>query len=142
MALYEFFPNYIWNLSVAIALENGGKIGEIVDMCKPIHDAAANGDDAGTGEFLVEWVRKADTLVELANEDLAAGTRVFGGQQAETCVHLLRDRRAHAGAGSPWTHGNLQESAERRLPTVPAMFATISNASKFPTATARSCRPT
>ena len=65
MALYEFFPNYIWNLSVAIALENGGKIGEIVDMCKPILDAAANGDDAGTGEFLVEWVRQADTLVEL-----------------------------------------------------------------------------
>ena len=54
MALFEYFPNYIWNLSVAIALENGGKIGEIVDMCQPILDAAANGDDAGTGEVVLE----------------------------------------------------------------------------------------
>lgn len=59
MALFEIFPNYVWNLSVAIALENGGKIG---DMCQPIIDAADNGDDAGTAEFLAEWVRKAETL--------------------------------------------------------------------------------
>jgi len=70
VALFEFFPNYIWNLSVAIALENGGKIGEIVDMCQPIKDAAQNGGDAGTAEFLAEWVKKADTLVDLAAEDL------------------------------------------------------------------------
>ncbi len=73
MALFEYFPNYIWNLSVAIALENGGKIGEIVDMCQPIKDAASNGEDAGTAEFLKEWVKKADTLVELAEEDLGNG---------------------------------------------------------------------
>ena len=36
MALFEYFPNYIWNLSVAIAMESGGRIGEIVDMCQPI----------------------------------------------------------------------------------------------------------
>ena len=27
MALFEYFPNYIWSLSVSIALENGGQIG-------------------------------------------------------------------------------------------------------------------
>ncbi len=41
MALFEYFPNYIWNLSVAIAMESGGQIGEIIDMCQPIKDAAA-----------------------------------------------------------------------------------------------------
>ena len=46
MALFEYFPNYIWNLSVAIAMESGGQIGEIIDMCQPIRDAAANGADA------------------------------------------------------------------------------------------------
>ena len=46
MALFEYFPNYIWNLSVAIAMESGGKIGEIVDMCQPIKDAADSGADA------------------------------------------------------------------------------------------------
>ena len=28
MALFEYFPNYIWNLSLAIALESGAVIGE------------------------------------------------------------------------------------------------------------------
>ena len=41
MALFEYFPNYVWNLSLAIALESGGRIGEIVDMCQPIRDAAS-----------------------------------------------------------------------------------------------------
>ena len=79
MALFEYFPNYIWNLSVAIALENGGKIGEIVDMCQPIKDAASNGGDAGTAEFLSEWVKKADTLVGLAEEDLENGREYSAG---------------------------------------------------------------
>ena len=47
MALYSPFPNYIWNLSVAIAMESGGQIGEIVDMCQPILKAADEGADAG-----------------------------------------------------------------------------------------------
>jgi hypothetical protein len=45
---FVYFPNYIWNLSVAIALESGGQIGEIVDMCQPIKDAAPPVADAGT----------------------------------------------------------------------------------------------
>ena len=32
MALFEYFPNYVWNLSFAMALESGGRIG---DMCAP-----------------------------------------------------------------------------------------------------------
>ena len=52
MALFEYFPNYIWNLSVAMALESGGRIGEIVDMCQPIRDAAARGADAGTPQSM------------------------------------------------------------------------------------------
>ena len=66
MALFEYFPNYVWNLSVAIALESGGRIGEIVDMCAPIKAAAASGEDAGTPEFMREWVKMADKLAALA----------------------------------------------------------------------------
>ena len=30
--MFKYFPtNYVWNLSVAIAIENGGRMGEIVD---------------------------------------------------------------------------------------------------------------
>ena len=49
MALFQPFPNYIWNLSVAIAMENGGRIGEIVDMIEPLLAKAQSGADAGTG---------------------------------------------------------------------------------------------
>ena len=101
MALYEFFPNYIWNLSVAIALENGGKIGEIVDMCQPILDAAANGDDAGTGEFLIEWVKKADTLVELAKEDLAAGREYSAGSKLKRASIYYVTAERMQGHGHP-----------------------------------------
>ena len=48
MALFEYFPNHIWHPSVAMALESGGRIGEIVDMCQPLRDAAASGAHAGT----------------------------------------------------------------------------------------------
>ena len=53
MALFEYFPNYIWNLSVAIAMESGGRIGEIVDMCQPIRDA-------GTPQFMKAWAAKGE----------------------------------------------------------------------------------
>ncbi|MCS6948514.1 MAG: hypothetical protein NZM12_12950, partial [Steroidobacteraceae bacterium] len=68
--MFQYFPNnYVWNLSVVIALESGAKIGEIEDMCRPLLDAAAKGVDAGTGEFLERWVAMADKLAELAAED-------------------------------------------------------------------------
>jgi dienelactone hydrolase len=74
MALFQYFPNnYVWNLSVAIALESGGRIGEIEDMCAPLRAAAARGEDTGTGDFLQQWIRCAENLVGLANEDLALG---------------------------------------------------------------------
>ena len=74
MALFQYFPNnYVWNLSVAIALESGAQIGEIEDMCAPLRAAAARGEDAGTGEFLKQWILCAENLVVLAEEDLALG---------------------------------------------------------------------
>jgi dienelactone hydrolase len=74
LALFQYFPgNYVWNLSVAIALESGARIGEIEEMCRPLLEAAARGEDAGTGAFLSRWVEMADRLAGLAQEDLARG---------------------------------------------------------------------
>ena len=101
MALFEYFPNYIWNLSVAIALENGGKIGEIVDMCQPIRDAANNGEDAGTAEFLKEWVKKADTLVELAEEDLENGREFSAGAKLKRASIYYVTAERMQGLGHP-----------------------------------------
>ncbi|MFK8031897.1 MAG: alpha/beta hydrolase family protein [Gammaproteobacteria bacterium] len=101
MALFEYFPNYIWNLSVAIALENGGKIGEIVDMCKPILDAAKNGDDAGTGEFLKEWVKMADKLADLAAEDISQGREFSAGAKLKRASIYYATAERMQGLGHP-----------------------------------------
>lgn len=101
MALFEYFPNYIWNLSVAIALESGGRIGEIVDMCQPIKDAAANGADAGTPQFMAQWVRVADTLVELAEEDVAKGRSLSASEKLERAVLYLLVAERMQGHGTP-----------------------------------------
>jgi dipeptidyl aminopeptidase/acylaminoacyl peptidase len=98
MALLEYFPNYIWNLSVAMALESGGKIGEIVDMCAPLRDAAG---DAGTPQFMAQWVAKADTLIELAGEDEALGRGFSASDKLErAALYLLVAERMQAH-GSP-----------------------------------------
>jgi dipeptidyl aminopeptidase/acylaminoacyl peptidase len=102
MALFEYFPTYTWNLSVAIALENGGKIGEIVDMCRPIREAAKNGGDAGTAEFLREWVRVADKLAELAREDEERGRLYSAGSKLKraSIYYVTAERmqgRGHLG---------------------------------------------
>ncbi len=90
MALFELFPNYIWNLSVAMALESGGRIGEIVDMCQPLRDAAANGADAGTQQFMAQWVAKANTLIELADEDETRGRGFSASDKLERAsLYLL-----------------------------------------------------
>ncbi len=101
MALYSPFPNYIWNLSVAIALESGGQIGEVVDMCQPILDAAAGGGDAGTPAFMKQWVAKGDTLIELAAEDEARGRALSASAKLErAALYLLVAERMQAH-GSP-----------------------------------------
>ena len=116
MALFEYFPNYIWNLSVAIALENGGKIGEIVDMCQPIRDAANNGEDAGTAEFLKEWVKKADSLVELAEEDLEKGREYSAGPKLKraSIYYVTAERmQGHGHPGRKQTFKKALDAFER-----------------------------
>lgn len=80
--MLEYFPtNYVWNLSTNIAMCMGGNIGEIDEICRPLVLAAEQGEDAGTQEFFASWCNKADTLVELAEEDLAKGHALSAGQK-------------------------------------------------------------
>ena len=107
MALFEYFPNYIWNLSVAIALESGGRIGEIVDMCQPIRDAAAGGDDVGTPAFMAAWAKMADKLVELAGEDEQKGRQFSAGEKlkrASLYFSVAERMQAHGSAGRVETY--------------------------------------
>jgi dienelactone hydrolase len=115
MALFEYFPNYVWNLSVAMALESGGRIGEIVDMCAPIREAAASGD-AGTAEFMAQWVKVADKLVELAEEDEAKGRGFSASDKLERAALylLVAERMQQQGsAGREDTYARARAAFDR-----------------------------
>lgn len=111
MALYEPFPNYIWNLSVSIAMESGGLIGEIVDMCQPIIDAAANGGDAGTPLFMKQWAAYGDKLIELAAEDEAKGRAFSASNKLERASLYLLVAERMQGHGAP---GRVETYAKAR----------------------------
>ena len=118
MALFEYFPNYVWNLSVAIAVESGAQMGEIVDMCKPLLEAAANGEDAGTLRFSEEWVKKADTLISLADEDEARGRAFSAGTKLERAsLYLLSAERmqGHGHPGRAETFAKAQDAFKRAM---------------------------
>ena len=151
MALFEYFPNYIWNLSVAIALESGGRIGEIVDMCQPIRDAAANGGDAGTPQFMQAWSRMGDSLLELAGEDEAKG-RAFSAsnklERASLYLFVAERMQGHGAPGRKETYAKAREAFDRstalgklnrervEIPleagTMPALFTRAPGAGKKP----------
>ena len=101
MALFEYFPNYIWNLSVAIAMESGGQIGEIIDMCQPIRDAAANGADAGTSAFMQQWAAMGEKLIELAAEDETKGRAFSASNKLERAALYLFNAERMQGHGHP-----------------------------------------
>ena len=102
MALFEYFPNYIWNLSLAIAMESGATIGEIMDIVEPVKDAANDGPDKGTQVFMAQWNAKAETLIGLADEDEARG-RIFsaGAKLQRAALYLFNGERmlAHGAPG-------------------------------------------
>ena len=94
MALFEYFPNYIWNLSVSIAMESGAQLGEIIDIVAPVRDAANAGADNGTELFMQQWMAKADTLIELADEDAAHGRSFSAARKLErAALYLLNGER-------------------------------------------------
>jgi dienelactone hydrolase len=116
MALFEFFPNYIWNLSVAIAMESGGRIGEIIDMCQPIKDAAASGSDAGTPQFMAQWAAMGTKLLELAAED-EAKDRLFSAsdklERASLYLFTAERMQGHGAPGRTETYAKARASFEK-----------------------------
>lgn len=101
MALFQYFPNYVWNLSLAIALESGAKIGEIVDMCAPLLDAAERGEDAGTPAFMAQWVAMAERLSGLADEDEARGRLFSAGEKLKRASLYFAVAERMQGHGHP-----------------------------------------
>src|SRR3712207_9384162 len=75
LPVFEYFPTgpYTYNLSVVATLNSGGLIDEVDRACRPIKEAAVNGEDAGTPDFLRAWTALTDQLVGQAEEAARAG---------------------------------------------------------------------
>jgi dienelactone hydrolase len=101
MALFEYFPNYIWNLSLAIALESGAQIGEIMDIVEPVKDAANDGPDKGTAALMAQWNAKAETLIGLADEDEARGRGFSAGAKLQRAALYLFNGERMLAHGAP-----------------------------------------
>jgi dienelactone hydrolase len=116
--MFEYFKNYVWNLSVDIALESGAKIGEIDEMCRPLRDAVDRGDDANTGDFLKHWVAMADKLSELAAEDEAQGRNFSAGTklQRASLYYVTAERmQGHGHPGRKETYAKARSAFDRAM---------------------------
>ncbi|MCA0871514.1 alpha/beta hydrolase [Seohaeicola saemankumensis] len=101
MAMFDYFPNYVWNLSVSIAMASGAELGEIMDMCQPLLAKSEAGEDAGTGDFMLEWLKVADKLVELADEDQAKGRMLSAGPKLQRAALYYLTAERMQGHGHP-----------------------------------------
>lgn len=101
--MFEPFPgNYVWNLSVNIALSGGGNYGEIDAACRPLREAAARGEDAGTALFFDSWVSMADQVIANARTDLAKGYKLSAGNKlGRASCYLLSAERMQARDYAP-----------------------------------------
>ena len=101
--MFKYFPtNYVWNLSVDLAIEMGARIGEIEEMCAPLQEAAQQPDAAGTQAFRETWSKMADRLCELAAEDEARGRLLSAGEKygrAATYYLTCERLQAHGAPG-------------------------------------------
>jgi pimeloyl-ACP methyl ester carboxylesterase len=101
MAMFDYFPNYVWNLSVSIAMASGAELGEIMDMCQPLLAKAEAGEDAGTGDFMQAWLAVADKLVALAEEDEAKGRLLSAGPKLQRAALYYLTAERMQGHGHP-----------------------------------------
>jgi dipeptidyl aminopeptidase/acylaminoacyl peptidase len=101
--MFKYFPtNYVWNLSVDLAIEMGARIGEIEEMCAPLQDAARQQDAAGSKAFRETWTRMADKLCALAEEDEQRGRLISAGDKygRAATYYLTAERlQAHGAPG-------------------------------------------
>ena len=93
--MFEPFPgNYVWNLSINIALSLGAAIGEIDGPNRAVAEAAARGPDKGTAMFFDAWIGLADSLSERAAQDAARGRNLSASAKyRRACIYYMVGER-------------------------------------------------
>jgi pimeloyl-ACP methyl ester carboxylesterase len=115
--VFEYFPgNYVWNLGVVATLNSGGLIDEVDRACRPIKEAAQQGEDAGTPDFLRAWTALTDQLVGQAEDAEKAGhTRTAGQLYFRATNYLCQAERmlAHSDPNRIPTYKRVLELAQK-----------------------------
>lgn len=117
--MFKYFPtNYPWNLSVDLAIEMGARIGEIEEMCAPLLEASKAPDATGTRAFRESWVRMADKLCELAEEDESRGRLISAGDKygRASTYYLTAERlQAHGATGRVELYQRVLDTFEKGI---------------------------
>ena len=115
--MFNYFPtNYVWNLSVDLALEMGARIGEIEEMCAPLQEASRRPDAEGTRAFRETWARMGDKLSGLAADDEALGRTISAGDKLQrAAIYYLTAERmlGHGDARRAPLYQQVQDSFQR-----------------------------
>lgn len=100
--MFEPFPtNYVWNLSINLALEMGGSIGEI-DTANRLTQAAAETGDSGVDAFFDTWLAMAARVNELGDEDRVKGHAESAAEKyRRACAYLITAERMQASDYPP-----------------------------------------
>jgi dienelactone hydrolase len=93
--MYEPFPgNYVWNLSINLALCMGGSIGEMETANARIRAAPGESEGGGTEAFFTSWCDMADRLRSLGDEDAAADRPLSAAEKyGRACVYYMTAER-------------------------------------------------
>lgn len=117
--MFDYFPNnYVWNLSLNLALAAGGKMGEIDIGCRSILDKATQGADVGTEAFFDAWSDMGDQLVALAKADEVAGRYFSAGEKlGRAAIYFLTAERmvSHTSAARKALYARMLESFQLYL---------------------------
>lgn len=117
--MFEPFPgNYVWNLSVNLALAMGGAMGEIDVANEEVRAVAQQGEDAGTEAFFAAWGKMAERLLGLGREAEAAGHRIGAAEKyARATAYLMTAERMQSRTYEPRTimYRSMLDAMERTI---------------------------
>lgn len=101
--MFEPFPgNYVWNLSINLALLAGGNHGELDAVCRPVREAALRGEEADTALLFDAWLGVARQVIAMAQRDLARNRRLSAGIKFQrAALYLLGAERMQSAGHAP-----------------------------------------
>ena len=93
--MFQYFPeNYAWSMAVLHALQMGGVISEIDDVCKAIRGVSAKDDENAQEAWCESWRVIGKRVEGLADKDQRAGRYLSAGRKyLRSAVYYLEADR-------------------------------------------------